>query len=211
MPKHMLELKNLSYTYDDKPIHFSDWKVEPDEKALILGTSGSGKTTLLHLICGLLRPTQGGISINNQWLNEMSNKQLDKFRGANIGIVFQKPHLVKSLTVVENLELAVHLSGKQVPKTKYEEILSSLDIAELKKRKVHQLSEGQAQRVSIARAVIHDPILLAADEPTASLDDQNCERVLQLLKTQANKRNALLLVATHDQRIKSGFSTHLTL
>jgi putative ABC transport system ATP-binding protein len=211
VPKHMLEIKNLSFNYGQHPISFPDWKVMSNGQALILGNSGSGKTTLLHLISGLLKPSGGSISINGQSLDELSQKKLDRFRGENIGIVFQRPHLIKSLTVLENLELSVHLSGKRVEKNKYGQILESLNILEYKNRMIHQLSEGQAQRVSIARAVIHDPVLLAADEPTASLDDQNCERVLKLLKNQAQERNAMLIIATHDQRIKGEFSNQITL
>ena len=207
----MLELKNLKFSYGEIPIQYPDWTVESCGQALILGTSGSGKTTLLHLICGLLTPADGSVIINEQSLADFSQRKLDQFRGKNIGIVFQRPHLVKSLSVLENLRLAVQLSGKKVEKSKYDHVLSSLGIEELRSRKIHQLSEGQAQRASIARAVIHDPVLLVADEPTASLDDLNCELVLNLLKNQAKEHNSMLIVATHDQRIKSAFSNQLEL
>jgi len=207
----MIELRQLQHTYADAPIHYPDWQVEDQGHALILGTSGSGKTTLLHLICGLLQPTAGEILIDGQSLAGLSSKKRDRFRGEHVGIVFQRPHLVKSLTVLENLQLAAHLSGKKVHSSKYTDVLEALDLGELKHRKPHELSEGQAQRVSIARAVIHDPIILAADEPTASLDDANCARVLQLLKQQASARNATLLIATHDHRIKTSFTNQLVL
>lgn len=207
----MIELRQLEHTYADLPIRYPDWQVEDQGHALILGTSGSGKTTLLHLICGLLKPTAGEILFNGQSFAGLSTKKRDRFRGEHIGIVFQRPHLVKSLTVLENLKLAAYLSGKKVSSDKYLHVLEALQLGDLKKRKAHELSEGQAQRVSIARAVIHDPILLAADEPTASLDDANCSRVLHLLKQQASDRNATLLIATHDHRIKSSFTNQLVL
>jgi len=207
----MIELRKLQHAYDHMSIAYPDWRVEDQGHALILGTSGSGKTTLLHLICGLLKPTSGEVLLNGQSLAQLSGKKRDRFRGENIGIVFQRPHLIKSLTVLENLQLAAYLSGKSVSKDKYEHVLESLDLVALKNRKTHELSEGQSQRVSIARAVIHDPVLLAADEPTASLDDRNCERVIDLLKEQALTRKAILLIATHDQRIKSSFSNQLAL
>lgn len=211
MPNRMLELKNLKFSYGGAPIQYPDWKVDSNGKALILGTSGSGKTTLLHLICGLLKPAEGTVSINSQSLTALSQRKLDRFRGENIGIVFQRPHLIKSLSVLENLALAAHLSGKKIPRSKYDDTLASLNISELKNRKAHELSEGQAQRVSIARAVIHDPVVLAADEPTASLDDQNCESVLSLLQKQAHEHNSILIIATHDHRIKSAFTNQLEL
>jgi putative ABC transport system ATP-binding protein len=163
------------------------------------------------MLCGLLKPSTGDIVIHGQSVSAMSHAQLDKYRGANIGVVFQRPHLIKALTVIENIQLAVYLSGKKVAKEKYDYVLDSLDLGQLKNRKVHELSEGQAQRVSIARAVIHDPVLLVADEPTASLDDANCERVLYLLKAQAEACKANLIIATHDQRIKGAFDNQLVL
>ncbi len=207
----MIELQQLSRSYGDTRITYPDWQVADQAHALILGTSGSGKTTLLHLLCGLLKPSAGDIVIHGKSVSAMSHAQLDKFRGANIGIVFQRPHLIKALSVIENLQLAAYLSGKKVAKEKFDYVLDSLELGQLNKRKVHELSEGQAQRVSIARAVIHDPVLLVADEPTASLDDTNCERVLQLLEAQAKERQAILIIATHDQRIKGAFDNQLVL
>ncbi len=208
----MLKIKNLSHSYDNNGLlSYPDWEVEGGNHGIILGNSGCGKTTLLHLIGGLMRPKQGEIEVAGEILSEKSNTNLDRFRGAHIGIVFQKPHLVRSLAVQENLLLAQYLGHKKQDNTKVEEILESLGIESLAKRKIYQISQGQAQRVSIARAVINSPKLLLADEPTASLDDENCMKVIDLLKSQAEANDATLIVATHDHRVKSEFQNQLSL
>ncbi|MEQ9305239.1 MAG: ATP-binding cassette domain-containing protein, partial [Marinoscillum sp.] len=165
----------------------------------------------LHLIGGLMPPKEGLLEVGGENLSEKSNAKLDRFRGENIGIVFQKPHLVRSLTVKENLTLSQYLGQKKTDGKRAEEVLDQLGIKDLKNRKIHQISQGQAQRVSIARAVINSPKLLLADEPTASLDDENCKKVIDLLKSQAEETGATLIVATHDHRVKSAFKNELDL
>lgn len=207
----MLKLQNVKQVFNETRITYPDWGVQDGEQALILGTSGSGKTTLLHLACGLLQPTEGSISLAGVKLDKMNTGKLDRFRGENVGLVFQKPHLVKSLNVEQNVLLAGKFSRKKISNERLSQVLQGLGIENLAKRKIHELSEGQLQRVSIARAIIHEPKLLAADEPTASLDDENCEKVIGLLKSQAEANGATLLIATHDQRVKNHFSNQLTL
>lgn len=208
----MLEIKSLKHSYDgNTSIDYPDWNVEKGNHAIILGNSGSGKTTLLHLIGGLMHPNSGTIAIAGENLSEKSKANLDRFRGENIGIVFQKPHLVRSLTVKENLLLSQYLGHKKTNSKRAFEVLSHLNIEDLANRKVHQISQGQAQRVSIARAVMNAPKLLLADEPTASLDDENCKKVIDLLKAEAEETGATLIVATHDHRVKSEFKNQLAL
>ena len=208
----MLEIKGLKHSYDGEAlIDYPNWMVEAGNHAIILGNSGCGKTTLLHLIGGLMPLKQGTLKVAGEDLSEKSNVKLDRFRGENIGIVFQKPHLVRSLSVKENLTLSQYLGQKKIDGKRADEVLSQLDIKELANRKIHQISQGQAQRVSIARAVINAPKLLLADEPTASLDDENCKKVIDLLKTQAEETGATLIVATHDHRVKSEFENQLAL
>ncbi len=208
----MLEIKSLKHSYDgEKLIDYPDWTVEKGNHAIILGNSGSGKTTLLHLIGGLMPPKQGDIFISGENLSEKRNAKLDRFRGENIGIVFQKAHLVRSLSVKENLSLSQYLGQKKTDSSRVREVLTHLAIEDLADRKVHQISQGQAQRVSIARAVINSPKLLLADEPTASLDDENCKKVIDLLKSEAEESGATLVVATHDHRVKSEFQNQLVL
>ncbi|WP_420317921.1 ABC transporter ATP-binding protein [Ekhidna sp.] len=208
----MLEIKGLNHTYDGSAlINYPDWIVEEGNHAIILGYSGCGKTTLLHLIGGLMPPKEGLLKVAGEDLSKRSNASLDQFRGENIGIVFQKPHLVRSLTVKENLTLAQYLGIKKTNSNQVNQVLEKLGISELANRKIHQISQGQAQRVAIGRAVINHPKLLLADEPTASLDDENCEKVINLLKSQAEETGATLIVATHDHRVKSEFKNQLVL
>ncbi|MEQ9231933.1 MAG: ATP-binding cassette domain-containing protein [Cyclobacteriaceae bacterium] len=207
----MIRLQNLHHSFATTTIDYPDWEIEDGGQALILGNSGSGKTTLLHLVTGLLQPTKGIIELNGFDLAKMTSSKLDKFRGKNIGVVFQKPHLIRSISVAQNIRLPGHFIGKKITTARLNAVASSLGISELLGRKAHELSEGQAQRVSIARAVIHEPSLLAADEPTASLDDENCDRVIKLLQTQAQRCSATLLIATHDHRVKDKFKNRLEL
>jgi putative ABC transport system ATP-binding protein len=203
----MISIQSVSHQYaSGQPINFADWQVNTNEQWLLLGQSGSGKTTLLHILTGLLKPQQGIVLINDTDLYQLSAKKLDAFRGQQIGIVFQKPHLIKSLNVTENLKLAQSFAGLPIDKKRIDEVLSSLTIADKKNAFPTELSGGQLQRVAIARAVINRPTLLIADEPTASLDDKNTADVLALLKEQSTLNKATLIVATHDKRVKDAFN-----
>lgn len=204
----MIEIKSVSHQYSstEQALKFADWQVNNGEQWLLLGQSGSGKTTLLHILTGLLKPAAGEIKINDTNLYSLSSKKLDEFRGQHIGIVFQKPHLIKSLNITENLILAQSFAGLATDKNRVEEVLASLDMAHKKNAYPQELSQGQLQRVTIARAVINKPTLLIADEPTSSLDDKNAQAVLTLLKEQSELNKATLVVATHDKRVKDAFN-----
>ena len=207
----MLKFKNVQQNFGQTKLRYPDWKIAKGSQAMILGGSGSGKTTLLHIATGLLIPSQGEVTLGGKIISKMKAGELDKFRGRTVGMIFQKPHLVKSLSVEENITLAGRFNGQNIKKDRINHVLETLGIGDLNKRRPYELSEGQAQRVSIVRAVIHQPALLAADEPTASLDDENCEKVISLLKSQAEKCGATLLIATHDQRVKEAFTNLLEL
>jgi len=208
----MIQTDNLTFQYK-KGTHifsFPNIVLQKHENLLILGKSGVGKTTFLHLLAGLLKPNTGKISIDKVVLNSLSNNKLDKFRGKSIGLVFQKKHAIQSLNVYENLQARLFFSNQPINNTKIETILEQLDLSELKNNKVSQLSEGQLQRLGIALSVIHNPQLILADEPTSSLDNENCKIVIELLKNQAKQTNANLIVITHDHRIKSHFKNTIT-
>lgn len=207
----MIQIRNLIHSYGETTIQYPDWEVEEGKHAMILGNSGCGKTTLLHLLGGLMKAPKGSISIAGHVISEKSSSQLDRFRGEHIGLIFQKPHLVGALSVKENLTLSQYLGKKKLDVSRVEEALDQLGILDLKNRKIHQISQGQAQRVSIARAVLNSPKLLLADEPTASLDDENCNKVINLLKSQAEQHGSTLIIATHDHRVKSEFENRLEL
>ncbi len=207
----MIITKDLKFKYNDQAsFSFPDIKLAKDENLLIIGNSGIGKTTLLHLLAGLLKSNSGLINLYEQDINNLTQYQMDKFRGQNIGIVFQKPHFVNSLTVKENLQLAQYLGNKE-DKNRVIDILSSLDILDKKNKKPKKLSQGEKQRASIAMAIVNSPKLILADEPTSSLDDENCERVIRLLKKQASEFKAQLIVITHDNRLKKHFKKSIKL
>ncbi len=198
----LLESKNIQYTHSgQKALVFPDININKGESILVLGKSGSGKTTLLNLLAGLLSPEKGTVSLGGTNLSELKGQKLDLFRGKEIGIVFQKPHLLSALTVRENLELTHFFSKKKGQNL--DKLLAELGLTANAKSSVLTLSEGEAQRVSIARALANEPKLILADEPTSSLDDENTAKVIDLLKSQAAKIGAALVIVTHDHRVKS--------
>lgn len=204
----LLKANFLQYAYPGQAmITFPSFMVDSGEAILILGKSGSGKTTLLNLLAGLLQPVKGEIILDGVNLSSISGQKLDLFRGKNIGIVFQKPHLIAALNVRQNLELTHFFSKKKGQEIS--QLLTDLGIKEKENSSVLTLSEGEAQRVSIARALSNSPKLILADEPTSSLDDENTEKVIQLLKVQAAKIGAALIIVTHDQRVKNHVSNFI--
>ena len=206
----MLETKNLRFKYDDDSVlSFPDIKTSK-ENLLILGASGVGKTTFLHLLSGLLKPLEGEIDLIGTPISKLTMSEMDRFRGKNIGIVFQKPHFINSLTVKENLQLAQYIS-KKIDKTRIGSLLESLGIEDKANKKTLNLSQGEKQRVAIALAIVNSPKLILADEPTSSLDDLNCDKVINLLKNQAAKYKAKLIIITHDYRLKKHFKNTLSL
>ncbi|HRK73356.1 MAG TPA: ABC transporter ATP-binding protein [Rhodothermales bacterium] len=208
----MFLLENVIHQYDGQTVlDMPLWKAEQGEQWIMLGPSGSGKTTLLHILAGLLKPTSGNITIAGQDLGTLGAAQIDHFRGQNIGIVFQRMHLFGTLTVRENLLMAQFVAGEPQSEERVDEVLEGLDIGTKKFAYPAQLSVGQAQRVSIARAVINRPKVILADEPTSALDDRNCDKVLELLKKQAETHKATLVITTHDQRIKDAFGNQFNL
>jgi putative ABC transport system ATP-binding protein len=183
---------------------FQNIDLSSNENLLIIGESGVGKTTLMHLLAGLLKSNSGSIKLFDKELSQLSSHKLDKFRKNNIGIVFQRPHFVNSLTVKENLQLAQYIANKK-DNNRIENILKNLNIFDKSNKKTNQLSQGEKQRASIALAIVNSPKLILADEPTSSLDDNNCLKVIKLLKKQATDFGAQLIVITHDSRLKKHF------
>lgn len=208
----MLKITGLTYRYEKYvKLKFPDFELERGDQALILGQSGCGKTTLLHLLAGLLKPLSGDVVLGGEVTSKMSGAALDNFRGKNIGVVFQVPHFIEALTVKENILLAQKLSGNKKDVNAVVSILQDLGIEHKVDSKVKQLSQGEKQRVTIARALITNPRLILADEPTSALDDDNCTSVVNLLKEQAKKHNATLLIVTHDTRLKKKFEKSILL
>jgi putative ABC transport system ATP-binding protein len=208
----LFELQQITHRYDGSEVlSVGQWSAAQGAQWLLLGPSGSGKTTLLHILAGILRPTAGRALIAGQDVAALSAPEMDRFRGRNIGIVLQRLHLLPSLTVAENVQLAQYLAGLPQDAARVQEVLAGLDLADKAGMRPHALSHGQAQRAAIARAVVNRPRLLLADEPTSNLDDGRCAQALDLLLTQAAACGATLVIATHDQRVKSRISNHYQL
>ena len=208
----MFELQQITHRYDGSEVlRVGHWSAEQGAQWLLLGPSGSGKTTLLHILAGILRPSAGTARLAGQDIAALSASALDCFRGRHIGVVLQKLHLLPSLTVAQNVQLAQYLAGLPQDAARVQEVLAGLDLADKAGMRPHALSHGQAQRAAIARAVVNRPRLLLADEPTSNLDDGRCAQALDLLLTQAAACGATLVIATHDQRVKSRISNHYQL
>tara|TARA_X000001036_G_scaffold134331_1_gene127050 strand:+ start:8965 stop:9588 length:624 start_codon:yes stop_codon:yes gene_type:complete len=207
----MIKTRGIKFDYNNQVFfEFPDIEIKTKENLLIIGNSGIGKTTLLHLLAGLLESKSGSIQLFGKEISNLNSYQLDTFRGENIGIVFQRSHFVNSLTVKENLELAQFIANKK-DNNRIDTILKSLGILDKSDKKTNQLSQGEKQRASIALAIVNSPKLILADEPTSSLDDENCDRVIKLLKKQASEFNAQLIVITHDNRLKKHFKKSIKL
>jgi ABC-type lipoprotein export system ATPase subunit len=208
----MIAVSKLSFSYSpDRSIIFPDFALDRGEHCLLLGESGSGKTTLLHALGGLLRGYSGTLQLAGTELASLSESALDKFRGQNIGFVFQKNHLIGALSVEKNVIMSPYLAGVSVDKNHVREVLTNLGLGDKMKSSVREISQGQAQRVAIARAVMNHPAVILADEPTSALDDKNCELVIKLLLEVATRNNATLVVATHDQRLKDKIKNQISL
>jgi putative ABC transport system ATP-binding protein len=208
----MISVRGIAHRYGTAPaVRVPDWKVAQGERWLVLGPSGCGKTTLLHAIAGLIRPTEGEVEVAGEVLSRLDGARLDRWRGGNVGIVLQALHLVKHLSVHDNLRLAQYLAQAPQDDARVADALGALGVADKASRKPAELSQGERQRVAIARAVVNRPRVLLADEPTANLDDAAAAAAVDLLAEQASRYGATLVVATHDARVKGKFRERLEL
>lgn len=208
----MISTKDITFQYPKGELfHMPALYCTAGNTILITGNSGRGKTTYLHILAGLLRPKSGSIEIDSTDIVTLSERKNDSFRGKNIGIVFQKPHFIASLTILENLEMTSWLATGKKNSTTAKKLLNQLGLSEHASKLPSQLSVGQQQRVSIARALINEPKVLLADEPTSSLDDKNTETVIELLTSLSKEYKAALIIVTHDNRIKEKFHNQITM
>ena len=208
----MISTKNITFSYNkDQTFIMPDLFCQAGNTILVTGNSGKGKTTYLHILAGLLKPNSGEIIIDNKEITHLKGSKADKFRGKNIGVVFQKSHFIASLSVLENLEMASWLATGKKHKVRAKELLQKLDISEQAHKLPSQLSVGQQQRVSIARALMNEPKVLLADEPTSSLDDKNADNVIELLENLSKEYKTALIIVTHDSRIKQKFTNQITM
>ena len=198
----MIQSTGLQFAYKNGTLlEFPDVDVPQGGVLLLGGPSGSGKSTWLALAAGLVAASGGRLQVAGQALGSLGALKTDAWRAQTIGFLPQKLHLSAALTVQQNLALAFWAAGVAQDNARIDAALNSLGVADLAQRLPSQLSGGQAQRVALARAVLMRPRVLLADEPTASLDDQNAADAVQLLWTTAQSLGATLVIAAHDARV----------
>jgi putative ABC transport system ATP-binding protein len=180
-----------------------DADVRLGELTLLVGPSGCGKTTLVSVIAGLLDPTAGEVQVLGEDLTTLRGRRLVQFRGRNIGFVFQQYNLLPALTAAENAAVPLLIAGWSRLKAvaRASDVLARVGLAERVNARPNQLSGGQQQRVAIARALVHDPRLLVCDEPTAALDAQSGQTVMELIREVAVRPDRAVVVVTHDHRV----------
>ncbi len=214
MDESIIKIDSLRFYWSKKSnfkIFVPNLEIKKGEKVLLLGESGSGKTTLLSLMCGFLNPLSGNISINGNTINQLSSKTRDEYRADNIGIIFQQFNLLPYANVVDNVLLPLYFSKVRSnnvsnKKEKVIELFKQLrlpdDIAQFR---ASSLSMGQQQRVAVARALIGNPSLIIADEPTSSLDADAQKIFLNLMFEQISENNSTLLMVSHDKSLSNQF------
>lgn len=208
----MLKSQSINFSYDGTHnFCFPDIQLSDGEEMLILGESGVGKTTFIQILAGLLKPSSGLLEFNGVQYHNLPSKELDQFRGKHIGIVFQNPYFVKNISVLDNLLLSLYLSKNKKDKKRAVELLEQVGLEHKINSKPNDLSQGEQQRAAIALAVVKNPSVILADEPTSSLDDVNCKKTTTLLKEQAALTSTQLIIITHDHRLKSQFDKSLKL
>jgi len=172
------------------------------ETMALCGPSGAGKTTGLLALAGLAPPSAGQICVDGTFIWDIAASARDRLRGRKIGFVFQTFHLVDAMTVEQNLALASQCAELAVDTERNAQLLAEMGVAHLWGRRPSQLSQGEAQRVAVARALVNAPAVILADEPTSALDDDNASKMINLMCGVARHRNAALLLVTHDRRVR---------
>jgi putative ABC transport system ATP-binding protein len=203
---NILQIENLSKVYGKgetavKALDNVSFSVKKGEFVTIIGPSGSGKSTLLHLLGGVDRPTSGNVLVDNTDIYQLNETQLAIFRRRQIGLIYQFYNLIPILTVEENITLPILLDDHKVDPKQFERIVNTLGLNNRLNHLPNQLSGGQQQRVSIGRALVSNPAIMLADEPTGNLDSKNSGEIMELLKMFNKTFNQTLIVITHDERI----------
>lgn len=208
--KKVIEVKNLFKLYrvgDSivRALDGVDLEISEGEFCAIVGTSGSGKSTLLNMLAGLEKPTKGEIVINGQHIEHMNEEQLVKFRREHVGFVFQSFHLIGTLNAVENVALPLTFQGEPKEKRlkKAEKMLQLVNLSNHKSHLPSQMSGGQQQRVGVARALVVNPDIIFADEPTGNLDSHTSREVMELMQQVVREQKKTLVMVTHDNELAS--------
>ena len=206
MKMEILRIENLSKVYGSgetavKALDNISFSVEKGEFVAIIGASGSGKSTLLHLLGGVDRPTSGKVFVDGTDIYQLDENKLAIFRRRQLGLIYQFYNLIPVLNVEENMTLPLLLDQQKVDQRHLNDLLNTLNLIERVNHLPNQLSGGQQQRVSIGRALINNPALILADEPTGNLDSKNGMEIVELLKMFNKEYNQTLIMITHDERI----------
>lgn len=202
----ILEIKNLSKIYgkgetEVKALDNVSFSVDKGEFVAIIGPSGSGKSTLLHILGGVDNATSGSVVIGGTEISQLDETALAIFRRRQIGLIYQFYNLIPILTVEENMTLPLLLDGRTPSKSQLDSLVKKLGLENRLDHLPSQLSGGQQQRVSIGRALLNNPALLLADEPTGNLDSENSKEIVQLLRQFNKEYNQTVIIITHDERI----------
>lgn len=207
----MIQITNLQFQYTDSTFRLDlpSWNVEAGKQCALIGPSGSGKTTLLSLLAGILKPNSGQIQISGRSIDQLTEPQRRNFRIQECGLIFQSFELIPYLNVLQNIQLPYYLNPilEQTPETEVRacQLAEQLGISSYLERPVTSLSIGEQQRLAICRALITNPKLILADEPTASLDQANVDRVMEILFDYSKNSEATLIMSTHDSSLFSRF------
>ena len=219
-----VEILDVQYSYEKQKkrlnennnvLSIESWQLAQGERVFLYGDSGSGKTTLLNLLCGILQPSSGHISLFGENITELSNTKRDTFRAQNIGVVFQKFNLIPYLSVYKNIQLAAYFAksqGSESLQQRARNLISALNLpSSILHKQVAQLSVGQQQRVAIARALVNEPKLLLVDEPTSALDASARDAFMQLLMQMCSESNTSLIFVSHDTALGEYFERKVDL
>jgi putative ABC transport system ATP-binding protein len=209
----MLIAHHLRHRYPgqaEEALTLGELALEAGRSCVIRGASGSGKSTLLSILAGLLPPTSGEVLLAGQSLYALGESQRNSWRARHLGMVPQRHHLLASLSIKQNLQLAQSLAQRQ-DAPRLQALMDRLGLTPLARQRPEQLSQGQQQRAALARALVHAPVLVLADEPTSALDDANAHAVIDLMLELTQEARVALLVATHDARLNGLFDQEIGL
>ncbi len=207
----MLKLENIKKSFvqpDGKRVPILDvpnFEIAASEQVVLIGPSGCGKTTLLHIISGITKPDSGKVIVDGVELSRFSESTRDRIRADKIGYVFQTFNLLDGFSALENVLLGISFGAKRSTAARAKELLQKVGLGHRLNNKPHQMSVGEKQRVAVARAVANRPALLLADEPTANVDPQNQQQVVQLIKDTCKEENIAMLMVTHSMEVADQF------
>lgn len=215
-----IKLDKLTHTYNQpstmarEVLNIPQWAIGAGEQILVRGVSGSGKTTLFNIVAGLLKPTTGTVTYGDTSVYTLSEAQRDRFRAQHIGYIFQTHYLLNTLSALENVEMPMAFA-KRIPQSQWRstarDLLTQVGLGEHLNHRPSQLSTGQRMRVAVVRALVNQPRVVLADEPTASLDEDSATTVMDLIQETCVANNAILLVSSHDPALTDRFATVVNL